>query len=39
MWKEVDAREPWADGPGGGQSSVSVSKDIFWEKYSSETFS
>lgn len=39
IWKEVDAREPWADGTGGGQSSVSVSKDIFCKKYSLETFS
>lgn len=39
IWKEVDAREPWADGTGCGQSSVSVSKDIFCKKYSLETFS
>lgn len=39
IWKEVDAREPWADGTGGGQSSVSVLKDIFCKKYSLETFS
>lgn len=39
IWMEVDAREPWADGTGGGQSSVSVSKDIFCKKYSLETFS
>lgn len=39
MWKEVDAREPWVDGPGVGQSNASVSKDVFWENYSLAAFS
>lgn len=39
MWKEVDARDSWADGPGGCQSCVPVSKDILWEEYFLATFS